>query len=62
MSGFATQREDVLYLTEGGQETEIQYRHGHARPEFAMYPLLDNADAMADLAEMYRRVLDAHGN
>jgi S-methylmethionine-dependent homocysteine/selenocysteine methylase len=58
MAGFAPQRDGLFYLTEGGQETEIQYRHGHDLPEFAMYPLLDNAAAMSDLKAMYRRVLD----
>ncbi|WP_447761948.1 homocysteine S-methyltransferase family protein [Sphingopyxis panaciterrae] len=58
MPGFAPQRDNVFYLTEGGQETEIQYRHGHDLPEFAMYPLLDDAVAMADLTAMYSRVLD----
>lgn len=58
MVGFAPQRDGVFYLTEGGQETEIQYRHGHDLPEFAMYPLLDRADAMADLKTMYCKVLD----
>lgn len=58
MAGFATQRDGIFYLTEGGQETEIQYRHGHDLPEFAMYPLLDNPAAMSDLAGMYSRVLD----
>jgi len=58
MAGFASQRDGLFYLTEGGQETEIQYRHGHQLPEFAMYPLLDNAAAMADLRAMYSRVLD----
>ncbi len=58
MAGFAPQREGIFYLTEGGQETEIQYRHGHDLPEFAMYPLLDNAAAMADLRAMYAKILD----
>ena len=58
MAGFAPQRDGLFYLTEGGQETEIQYRHGHKLPEFAMYPLLDNPAAMADLWAMYSRVLD----
>ncbi|WP_232494238.1 homocysteine S-methyltransferase family protein [Novosphingobium kaempferiae] len=58
MAGFAPQREGIFYLTEGGQETEIQYRHGHDLPEFAMYPLLENPAAMADLKAMYSRVLD----
>ena len=34
------------------------YKHGHELPEFAMYPLLDNAAAVADLREMYRRYLE----
>jgi homocysteine S-methyltransferase len=58
MAGFPLQRDGIFYLTEGGQETEILYRHGHDLPEFAMYPLLDNPAAMADLAAMYRAVLD----
>lgn len=58
MARFAGQRDGVYYLTEGGQETEAQYRHGHDLPEFAMYPLLDNPAAMADLTAMYSRVLD----
>lgn len=55
---WPARREGAFYLTEGGQETEIMYRHGHELPEFAMYPLLDNAAAMADLTAMYRAVLD----
>lgn len=58
MADFPLQSPDTIYLTEGGQETEIMYRHGHELPEFAMYPLLDNPSAMADLTTMYRRVLD----
>jgi len=58
MVGFAEQRDGVFYLTEGGQETEIMYRHGHDLPEFAMYPLLDDPAAMTDLRSMYTRVLD----
>ncbi len=48
----------MLYLTEGGQETELMYKHGHELPEFAMYPLLDDPRAMADLTAMYTRVLE----
>jgi len=58
MANFPAQREGVLYLTEGGQETEIMYRHGHDLPEFAMYPLLERPAAVADLRAMYARVLD----
>jgi len=59
MAGFPVQRPGVFYLAEGGQETEIMYRHGYDLPEFAMYPLLENPAAMADLKAMYARVLDA---
>ena len=64
MAGFPPPRADVFYLTEGGQETELMYKHGHELPEFAMYPLLDDARAVADLTAMYTRVLEvaaAHG-
>ncbi|MBL8543366.1 MAG: homocysteine S-methyltransferase family protein [Hyphomonadaceae bacterium] len=58
MAGFPAQRAGVWYLTEGGQETEIMYRHGHELPEFAMFPLLDDARAVADLRGMYERYLE----
>jgi len=58
MAGFPSQRDGALYLTEGGQETEVMYKHGHELPEFAMYPLLEKPAAMADLRAMYARVLD----
>ena len=64
MAGFPEPRDGVLYLTEGGQETELMYKHGHELREFAMYPLLDDARAVAALTEMYTRVLEvaaAHG-
>jgi homocysteine S-methyltransferase len=48
----------IRYLTEGGQETELTYRFGFPLPEFAMYPLLDDAEAMAALTGMYQRYLD----
>ena len=40
------------------------YKHGHDLPEFAMYPLLDDDAAVADLTDMYTRYLEvaaAHG-
>lgn len=55
---FPAARLGTLYLTEGGQETEIMYRHGHDLPEFAMYPLLDQPEALADLRAMYTCLLD----
>ncbi|HEX8051383.1 MAG TPA: homocysteine S-methyltransferase family protein [Thermoleophilaceae bacterium] len=64
MAGFPEQQPGLLYLTEGGQETELMYKHGHELPEFAMYPLLDDRRAVADLTDMYTRYLEtaaAHG-
>jgi len=55
---FTEQKSDVLYLTEGGTETEIMYKFGHDLPHFAMYPLLDNPNAVHDLKHMFRRYLD----
>ena len=50
--------DDVLYLAEGGVETEIMYRHGHTLREFAMFELMDKPEAVADMRDMYRRYLD----
>jgi len=53
-----------LFLTEGGIETEVMYKWGFELPQFAMYPLLDNSEAVAAMQGMYRRYLDtaaAHG-
>ena len=52
-------REDgLIYLAEGGVETEVMYRHGHRLREFAMFELMDDPAAVADMADMYRRYLD----
>jgi hypothetical protein len=58
MAGFPAQRDGVWYLTEGGQETEIMYRYGHDLPEFAMFQLLDDTRAVADIRSMYERYLE----
>ena len=55
---FAEQNSDVLYLTEGGSETEIMYKFGHELPHFAMFPLLDDPKAVADMEGMFQRYLD----
>ena len=55
---FRPPREGLIYLTEGGTETEIMFRHGHALRDFAMFELLDQPAAVADLRGMYRRLLD----
>ncbi len=52
---FPAQQAGVNYLTEGGQETEIMYKYGFDLPHFAMFPLLDNPNAMAELHGMYSR-------
>lgn len=55
---FPVQKPGILYLTEGGQETEVMYRFGFDLPEFAMYPLLDNPAAFEAMRGMYQRYLD----
>jgi homocysteine S-methyltransferase len=55
---FPQQQSGVNYLTEGGQETEIMYKYGYELPHFAMFPLLDNPRAVAELRGMYDRYLD----
>lgn len=47
-----------LFLTEGGTETEIMYRHGFELPEFAMFPLLDDPKAVTALRAMFGAQLD----
>ncbi|MCH9663117.1 MAG: homocysteine S-methyltransferase family protein [Gammaproteobacteria bacterium] len=47
-----------VFLTEGGSETEIMYRHGFELPEFAMFPLLDNPKAVTIMRDMYCAQLD----
>lgn len=56
---FPLQMDGLFYLTEGGTETEILYRHGYRLREFAMFELLDNPVAVDDLRDMYKRYLDA---
>ncbi len=55
---FPQQQIGLNYLTEGGQETEIMYKYGFDLPHFAMFPLLDNPRAVAELRGMYTRYLD----
>ena len=47
------------YLTEGGTETEIMYKFGHKLPHFAMYPLLDDPEAVQDLKRMFQKYFEA---
>lgn len=47
-----------IFLTEGGTETEMLYRHGFDLPEFCMLPLLDDPRAMEVLRGLFRAQLD----
>ncbi|RMH34743.1 MAG: homocysteine S-methyltransferase family protein [Nitrospirae bacterium] len=55
---FPDQQDGVLYLTEGGSETEIMYKYGYELPHFAMFPLLDNPQAVAEMEGMFQRYLE----
>jgi S-methylmethionine-dependent homocysteine/selenocysteine methylase len=55
---FPSRQPGLNYLTEGGQETEIMYKYGFDLPQFAMFPLLDNPQAVTELRGMYVRYLD----
>ena len=46
---FPSHQEGRFYLSEGGTETELMYKYGFDLPEFAMYPLLNNPDAVLKL-------------
>jgi len=55
---FPEQRDGKIYLTEGGSETEINYKFGYELPHFAMFKLLDNANAVGELRGMFARYFD----
>ena len=55
---FPTQQEGRFYLSEGGTETELMYKYGFELPQFAMFPLLDNPDAVSKMREMFRSYLE----
>ena len=58
IKSFPPQQEGRFYLSEGGSETELMYKHGFELPEFAMFPLLANPDAVSKMREMFRSYLD----
>ncbi len=51
-------RPGELFLTEGGLETEVMFKHGFELPEFAMFTLLNNARAITIIRDIIRRQLD----
>ncbi len=55
---FPRQKTRRFYIAEGGTETEVMYKYGFELPEFAMFPLLDDAKAVSTLRGMYRDYLD----
>ena len=55
---FPPQQEGRFYLSEGGTETELMYKYGFELPHFAMFPLLENPDAMSKMREMFRSYLE----
>ena len=55
---FPPIRADEVFLTEGGIETEIMYRHGFELPEFAMFPLLESPKAVAAMRRVFSEQLD----
>ncbi len=55
---FPLQKEGRFYLSEGGTETELMYKYGFELPHFAMFPLLNNPDAVLKMKEMLRSYLD----
>ena len=55
---FPPQEEGRFYLTEGGTETELMYKHGFDLPHFAMFPLLDDPKALSKMKDMFRSYLD----
>ncbi len=55
---FPPQEKGRFYLSEGGVETELQYRHEFELPHFAVFPLLNNPDAVLKMKEMFRSYLD----
>lgn len=61
---FPEQQDGIIYIAEGGVETEIMYKHGFEFPHFSVFKLLENREAMDGLRGMYERYLDvvaAHG-
>ena len=55
---FPQQKKGRFYFSEGGTETEVMYKHGFELPQFAMFPLLEDAKAVSTLQRMYREYLD----
>ena len=57
-NSFPMQNDGRFYLTEGGIETEIMYKYGLELPQFAMFTLLENPEAVKVVRGMFQRYLD----
>lgn len=57
-STFPLQNDGRFYLTEGGVETEVMYKYGFELPQFAMFTLLENPEAVKVIRGMFQRYLD----
>ena len=51
-------RSDLLFVTDGGLETELVFHDGMALPCFAAFPLLDEPDGRARLRRYFDGYLD----
>ena len=56
---FPPRRPGLVYLTEGGTETEVLYKWGFELPEFAMFTLLGNPEADSVIEKIYDGYFDA---
>lgn len=56
---FPPRREGLIYLTEGGTETEVLYKWGFELPEFAMFTLLGDPEADRVIEAMFDRYFEA---
>ncbi|MEM8728502.1 MAG: hypothetical protein AAGF79_01185 [Pseudomonadota bacterium] len=53
-----TPHDDLIYLTEGGFETELLYLHGIDLPCFAAFAILSEPWKRAVFKSIYERVCD----
>ncbi len=58
-SGLPQLADSRLFLTDGGVETELIFRHGFELPLFAAFPLLDDPDGVEALHDYYLRYMQA---
>lgn len=52
---------DIAWVTDGGLETDLIFNHGFDLPEFASFPLVDDAAGVTALERYYREYVDIAG-